>query len=58
MAIRVDDLEATLAELKEKGIRLIDEKPRLGAGGAKISLHPSKGDRRHSARTERTLIYS
>ena len=41
MAIRVDDLEATLAELKEKGIRLIDEKPRLGAGGAKIAfIHP------------------
>ena len=41
MAIRVDNLEATLAELKEKGIRLIDEKPRLGAGGAKIAfIHP------------------
>ncbi len=41
MAIRVDDLEAALAELKEKGIRLIDEKPRCGAGGAKIAfLHP------------------
>ena len=25
-----------LAELKEKGIRLIDEKPRLGAGGAGV----------------------
>ena len=41
MAIRVDNLEAALAELKEKGIRLIDEKPRCGAGGAKIAfLHP------------------
>ena len=30
-----------LAELKEKGVRLIDEKPRLGAGGAKIAfVHP------------------
>ena len=29
------------AELKEKGIRLIDEKPRKGAGGARIAfLHP------------------
>jgi len=41
MAIRVENLEATLAELKEKGVRLIDEKPRSGAGGAKIAfLHP------------------
>lgn len=41
LAIRVEDLEAALAELKEKGIRLIDEKPRLGAGGAKIAfIHP------------------
>lgn len=41
MAIRVDNLEKALAELKEKGVRLIDEKPRLGAGGARIAfLHP------------------
>jgi methylmalonyl-CoA/ethylmalonyl-CoA epimerase len=30
-----------LKELKEKGVRLIDEKPRRGAGGAKIAfIHP------------------
>ena len=41
LAIRVDDLEKALAELKEKGIRLIDEQPRKGAGGAMIAfLHP------------------
>ncbi|HPZ42377.1 MAG TPA: methylmalonyl-CoA epimerase [Bacillota bacterium] len=41
IAFRVDNLEQKLAELKEKGIRLIDEKPRYGAGGAKIAfLHP------------------
>jgi methylmalonyl-CoA/ethylmalonyl-CoA epimerase len=41
IAFRVDDIEAALAELKEKGIKLIDEKPRHGAGGAKIAfLHP------------------
>ncbi|MCF4151640.1 methylmalonyl-CoA epimerase [Dethiosulfovibrio sp. F2B] len=41
MAIRVDDLEKALAELKEKGVRLIDETPRIGAGGAKIAfVHP------------------
>lgn len=41
IALRVDDLEAALADLKEKGVRLIDEKPRKGAGGAKIAfVHP------------------
>lgn len=41
IAIRVADIEAALAELKEKGVRLIDEKPRIGAGGAKIAfVHP------------------
>jgi methylmalonyl-CoA/ethylmalonyl-CoA epimerase len=41
VALRVDDIEAALAELKAKGIKLIDEKPRYGAGGAKIAfLHP------------------
>lgn len=41
LAIRVENLEAALAELKEKGVRLIDENPRMGAGGAKIAfLHP------------------
>ena len=41
IAFRVDNLEEALARLKDKGIRLIDEKPRRGAGGAKIAfLHP------------------
>ena len=41
VAFRVADIEAALEELKAKGIRLIDEKPRMGAGGAKIAfLHP------------------
>jgi methylmalonyl-CoA/ethylmalonyl-CoA epimerase len=41
VAFRVDNIETALEELKEKGIRLIDEKPRMGAGGAKIAfLHP------------------
>ena len=41
IAFRVDNLEEALTELKDKGIRLIDEKPRQGAGGAKIAfLHP------------------
>ena len=41
VAFRVENIEAALAELKEKGVRLIDETPRMGAGGAKIAfLHP------------------
>lgn len=41
LAFRVDNIEAALAELKAKGVRLIDEVPRYGAGGAKIAfLHP------------------
>ena len=35
------NIEEALAELKEKGIKLIDQVPRKGAGGAKIAfLHP------------------
>ena len=41
VAFRVENIEVALSELKEKGIRLIDERPRIGAGGVKIAfLHP------------------
>jgi len=41
VAFCVENIEEALKELKEKGIQLIDEKPRKGAGGAKIAfLHP------------------
>ena len=41
IALRVDDLEAALEELKGKGVRLIDETPQRGAGGRKIAfIHP------------------
>ena len=41
VAYEVDDLDAALAEVKEKGIRVIDEEPRIGAGGVRIAfLHP------------------
>jgi methylmalonyl-CoA/ethylmalonyl-CoA epimerase len=41
MAYKVDDIEAAIAEMKDKGVRMIDEKPRYGAGGAKIAFcHP------------------
>jgi len=41
IAFRVNNIEEVLEKLKKEGIRLIDEKPRYGAGGAKIAfLHP------------------
>ncbi|MDY6830631.1 MAG: methylmalonyl-CoA epimerase [Thermodesulfobacteriota bacterium] len=41
IAFRVENIEAALAELKEKGVALIDETPRKGAGGGKIAfIHP------------------
>lgn len=41
MAYEVKDIEAALAELKQKGVRLIDETPRNGAHGSRIAfLHP------------------
>jgi len=40
-AYRVDDLEAELQKLRERGVRLIDERPRRGAHGNRIAfLHP------------------
>lgn len=42
LTLRVDDIHAALARLKEKGVRLIDEAPRPGAGGALVAfVHPS-----------------
>ena len=41
IAYEVADLEAALADLKAKGVRLIDETPRNGAHGTRIAfLHP------------------
>lgn len=41
IAIRVDDIDKALEELKEKGVRLIDQVPRYGAGNARIAfVHP------------------
>ena len=42
IAIEVADIHASLAELKNKGARLIDETPRVGAGGCLVAfVHPS-----------------
>jgi len=41
MALEVDHIEDFLQKLKERGVQLIDEKPRVGAHGMKIAfLHP------------------
>ena len=43
IAFCVENIEEALAELKAKGVRLIDEKPRKGAGGAMIAfIHPKE----------------
>jgi len=38
IAIEVADINASLAELKSKGARLIDETPRIGAGGCLVAF--------------------
>ncbi len=41
IAIRVESIEEAIRELKANGVRLTDEKPRYGAGGARIAfVHP------------------
>lgn len=41
VAYEVENLEAAIAEAKEKGCKMIDETPRIGAGGVKIAfVHP------------------
>jgi methylmalonyl-CoA/ethylmalonyl-CoA epimerase len=42
LTFRVDDIHAALAELKARGVRLVDEAPRPGAEGALVAfIHPS-----------------
>jgi methylmalonyl-CoA/ethylmalonyl-CoA epimerase len=41
VCVLVDDLERALAGMKERGVLLIDEKPRVGAGGCRVAfVHP------------------
>ena len=43
IAFRVEDIDKALEELKERGVRLIDQAPRKGAGGARIAfIHPKE----------------
>ena len=42
IAVRVDDIRASLQRLKEQGARLIDDAPRVGVGGSLVAfVHPS-----------------
>jgi methylmalonyl-CoA epimerase len=42
IAYQVEDIEATLAALKESGLRLIDETPRTGIRNSRVAfLHPA-----------------
>jgi methylmalonyl-CoA/ethylmalonyl-CoA epimerase len=50
ICIEVEDIEAALAALKAKGAPLIDEKPKIGAGGARIAFIHPKGT--HGVLTE------
>ncbi len=41
VCVLVDDIEAALAEMKARGVRLLDETPRMGAGGCRVAfIHP------------------
>lgn len=45
IAFRVENIEEALGELRAKGVRLIDQEPRRGAGGAKIAfIHPRESN--------------
>lgn len=46
IAFRVDNIEEAIQAMQEKGLKMIDEKPRYGAGGAKIAfMHPKSTGR-------------
>lgn len=41
VCLLVDDLDGALRELKQRGVALIDETPRAGAGGCRVAfVHP------------------
>lgn len=45
ICFEVDDIEATLAQLKEKGVRLINETPLSGSAGKKLAfIHPESAN--------------
>lgn len=46
IAFKVDNIEEAIEHMLAKGMKMIDEKPRYGAGGAKIAfVHPKSTNR-------------
>jgi methylmalonyl-CoA/ethylmalonyl-CoA epimerase len=43
VCVLVDDLAAALAGMKARGVPLLDEKPRVGAGGCRVAFVHPKG---------------
>lgn len=45
VCFEVADLDSTLRSLSERGVRLVDEQPRVGAGGHRVAfIHPASAD--------------
>jgi len=45
ICLEVDDIEGMLAQLKEKGVQLINEEPRQGEGGKRYAfIHPKSAN--------------
>lgn len=46
IAFKVENIEEAIADMKAKGMMMLDESPRYGAGGAKIAfMHPKSSYR-------------
>lgn len=45
IAVQVHDIDAAVAQLKAKGVPLIDQEPRLGAHGTRVAFVHPKGAR-------------
>jgi methylmalonyl-CoA/ethylmalonyl-CoA epimerase len=43
VCVLVDDLDAALAGMKARGVPLLDETPRVGAGGSRVAFVHPKG---------------
>jgi len=43
VCVLVEDIEAALAELKSRGVPVLDETPRVGAGGCRVAFVHPKG---------------
>ena len=45
VALGVDSIEERIKELKEKGVRMVNDAPKIGAGGAHVAfMHPKSSN--------------